>query len=280
MTKPTVVITGAGGFIGTALIKNLSKNYHVVALTHAIPKVQEFGVEYLPYDLLNSEPALLFNTADFIIHCAYSPLSEIANIKGAQKIIEQARQLNVKQIIFLSSFSASADSSSNYGKSKYNIEQLLNSNSNLIIRAGLVIGNGGLYKKMVCYLQKHRFIPIVGGGYQPVQTIYIDDLVQIIVAGMEQNISGLYTIAEEKAISFLHFNKLICDKFKWKRIFIKVPIPLISLIFKTTKFFKINISFNQDNLIGLKNSKVQDVSRAIEKFKIRPRSFTNTLKSL
>lgn len=51
MTKPRILITGASGFIGTALIRSLAPEYEVWAITWSCPEVEKVVAHHLRADL-------------------------------------------------------------------------------------------------------------------------------------------------------------------------------------------------------------------------------------
>src|ERR1700761_662135 len=104
---PTVVITGANGFLGSYLVDFFAKkDWKVCALVHNMPKEIITGVDYNLYSLLAKPDQKLLDNADCVIHCAYAPGDFNANVKGTKNLVEQSRKCGVKKNIFISSISA------------------------------------------------------------------------------------------------------------------------------------------------------------------------------
>jgi FlaA1/EpsC-like NDP-sugar epimerase len=62
MNKPTIIITGANGFIGQQLLQHfLNKNWNVKAFVRSVPKNKFEGVEYIIYNLEEKPNEALLN---------------------------------------------------------------------------------------------------------------------------------------------------------------------------------------------------------------------------
>ena len=69
MNKPTIIITGANGFIGEYLVNSFfRKGWKVKAFVHSVPKNRLEGVEYIEYDLEKSPNANDFTSVDYLVH--------------------------------------------------------------------------------------------------------------------------------------------------------------------------------------------------------------------
>ena len=73
MLKPgTILITGAGGFIGGALAEHyLTKGWKVFGLVRRIPETKREGVSYCQFELRSPIDATLLRGVDVLVHAAY-----------------------------------------------------------------------------------------------------------------------------------------------------------------------------------------------------------------
>ncbi|MBI4851185.1 MAG: NAD(P)-dependent oxidoreductase [Acidobacteria bacterium] len=288
MEKPTVIITGANGFIGSSLVKHFQeKNWQVLALVHSMPSLKLPNVEYYQYDLASLVDETPFTKANYLIHCAYIKYdvnskvnTNQINIDGTKQLISLSRKYRLKFNIFLSSMSAQVEAESNYGKQKFALEKFFTQENDLVIRPGLVLGSGGLFGQMSSFIRKNPFIPLIDGGKQPLQTIFIDDLVLAIDRGIEKQISGNYTIAEPTAISYQEFYKALCEKLGVEAKFISVPYFLVDLGVTFFSLFKIKLPITKENLLGLKNLKYIDVKKDLNIFGLSVRNYKESLKNI
>ena len=208
MKNKTIIITGASGFIGSNLINHfVEQGYAVYAFARNIPANLSLKAKFVYYNLEdNSINEEAFMNSSYIIHCAYLKYSDKhfnsdeINIEGTKRLLELSRKYNLNKFIFLSSFSAHSEAFSHYGNVKLKLEKLFDENSDLILKPGLVLGNGGLFKSISDIILNNKIVPIIGDGKQPVQTIHVKDLANIIQVGIERSISGTYYLAESSAV--------------------------------------------------------------------------------
>lgn len=123
--KPSILVTGASGFIGKHLIDAVKDRYEIIAMARR--SSTEAGVPFHPnirwiqWNIANN---FTFNEvmgyligrggADYVVHLAGyydyeyddNPEYERTNIRGTKNVLELARQLDVKHFIFASSLAA------------------------------------------------------------------------------------------------------------------------------------------------------------------------------
>src|SRR5215831_17467091 len=169
---PTVIITGAAGFIGSHLVTHfVTQRWKIIAFVRTVPERTLPTVQYVKYDLNDSVEERVFSGADFLVHCAYIEGNIDGNIHGVRRLLAASRRHTLKRNIFISSISAHEAALSQYGKQKFLCEKLFDSAVDTIVRPALVLGHGGLFQRMSEYLQKGRRIPLIDGGRQPMQTV-------------------------------------------------------------------------------------------------------------
>lgn len=254
----TVVISGANGFIGRYLIDFfLAKKYHVVALIHRAKKQAVPGVEYRLFDLDSFSTDIIPNNADAFIHAAYIPYkkgnnSSNRNYKATSRLFKIAQDKQLKNFIYLSSFSAMPNALSEYGKSKYEIEKIFSEKNALILRPGLVIGYGGLYKNIKSIIAKTSLIPLIGKGKQLVQRIDVEEVAEFIYAGIEGNIHGDFNIGEKEPISMKAFYLDVAQRMDRKITFIPIPYYIAGILIRIMEVVFKNPPLRKENLLGLK----------------------------
>lgn len=201
MTKKSVLVSGATGYIGSNLVAHLRiQGHNVYALTgaHSNPHDIAFlkateasivsnhklveGINYLPRDV------------DVVVHLIgsvepkYGESSQKLHLEPTEDIIRNCFKNDIKNIILISSLNASLKGSSQYSRSKWQQEELIkNSGLNfLILRPSLVIGrakgirDSKLVMKYLNYIKSLPVIPVINNAQNLVQPIYIEDLVNAI----------------------------------------------------------------------------------------------------
>ncbi|WP_324170931.1 hypothetical protein [Sulfurimonas sp.] len=171
-----ILIIGINGFLGRELKCYLSDlNFNVYGTSHN--QTDDSKVIRLRIgDSFNNE--LLSNKFDVVVYLAHS-YNKSNNDKFINwyKNIFSIFQQRVDKQIYISSYSANEFATSNYGRIKYTIEKFFLQNGGYSISPGLIIGDGGIYKKIeklvnilpVIFIPKYNnscFLPIV-----PVKTV-------------------------------------------------------------------------------------------------------------
>jgi len=281
-----IVITGANGFLGSTLCSYFSqKGWTVKALVHHIPASRIAGVTYYQFDLLQEPEQSIFKGADYFIHCAYAKAAKgmdafTVNIEGTKKLLATSRKCNIKQNIFISSLAAREDALSVYGKQKFAAEKLFNHPNDLILRPGLILGKGGLFGQMRTYLQKSKLIPLISGGNQPMQTIYVNEVAQAIELCIQKNISGTLSLATPETLSYKEFYQLLCKSLNAKPVFVSLPHGLLFAGLTITETIGIPLPINRENLLGLKKITHTDTKADLDRIGIQLKSCEEVLKLL
>lgn len=184
-----VAITGATGFVGSAVLaKALAKGHAVRALARRDQPPRD-GVTWVRGDL-SDEAALaaLVEGADAVIHVAGltntpDPAAfAIANVTGTANVLAAMTAAGVKRLVFVSSLAAREPKLSAYGASKAKAEALVEA-------SGLdwtTVRPPGVYgPRDIDYLDMFRtakwgFVPLPPGGASSI--IHADDLAALLVA--------------------------------------------------------------------------------------------------
>jgi len=191
-----ILVTGATGFVGTHLVRGLTKAGHKVRAfargKAAFERAAFKGVE-AAYGDVSDQASLLkaMSGCDTVIHLVgiIQPgpgyTFQSIHVEGTRHVVGAAKDAGtVKHLIYQSALGTRIDAVSDYHKTKY-IAETLTKGSGLnwtITRPSIIYGAGdGFIKKLTEVIKLTPVVPVIGQGNGKLQPIYIDDLVDVFV---------------------------------------------------------------------------------------------------
>lgn len=259
----TIGITGANGFLGSALAAAFAtEGQHVVGFCRSQRSLKS-PAEMRHFDLRSPISTASLTGLDVLVHAAYVPApgarGEDVNLNGSIGLFSAAREAGVRKLVFISSMAAMPDSASAYGRSKHAIEQHLDRANDLIIRPGLIIGDGGLFRSMYESIRRHGIAPVFEGGAQPVYTISISELRDAIVKLVFARSAGVYTLAYSEPTPMSELYRLIARRADRKLRLVRLPLRTTLLAIGVLESAGISLPITSENLKGIANLRVHDV---------------------
>jgi nucleoside-diphosphate-sugar epimerase len=262
----TLAITGANGFIGNYLCRHFSAlSYEVIALSRRNPEIE--GVHWHPYNLEQNISLEILARVDVILHLAFAlhsqkePQAYQNNIAGCKLLLENSRLAKVPKVVYFSSMSAHSEAISMYGKHKWEAEKLFDGADCLVIRPGLVLGEGGMLKKIGTMVKKSPIVPLIGGGNQPIQTLSLANLAAALTISLKQNSIGILNFAANEPISTRKLYEYIIINSGKKPRFLQIPYLPIYWAASIAENLGIQLPISIENLKGLKKLKIFDCSQ-------------------
>lgn len=216
MTVPKVLVTGASGFVGEALVLKLlvDKKFSPIAAARGVTRLHGL-CPVVPFDLTHAKVLPALDDVQVVIHAAarVHVMNETAgdalaefrkvNVEGTVKLAEYAAASGVRRFIFISSIKVNGESTfpgkpfkaddhpnpqDPYGVSKYEAEEALKQLGHVtgmevvIIRPPLVYGPGvkANFLNMLSWLNKGIPLPL-GSIRNQRSLVAIGNLVSLIV---------------------------------------------------------------------------------------------------
>lgn len=255
MTKKTLMITGASGFIGSNFIERYKDKYNII-----------------PVDLLKIKPEEIdFRGVDTVLHLA----ALVHQMKGAprekyfevnteltRRVAEEAKKQGVRHFVFYSTVkvygydgdlynhnmvlneeSECKPINDPYGESKWEAEKILrrleNDNFKIgIIRPPMVYGKG-VKGNMESLIKLVKMLPILPFNYDKNRRslVNIENLMYLTALVIDKEDSGVFLPLDEKNISLKEIVEGIEKAYNLKRI----NIPMIQPVFWLLTKLKPNI---------------------------------------
>lgn len=259
-----ILITGVHGFVGTNLVKALSKEHTIYGLDIVSPLKD--GVRFtLSWDFLDKPDEI--PAVDAIIHLAgkaHDTKNQSAadvyfkvNTELTKKIYDYYLKSKAKKFIFFSSVKAAADRVEGefvdenvvpspkgpYGESKIAAEEYIRSKEDerikacketYILRPCMIHGPGNKGNLNLLYGVVKKGIPWPLGAFENKRTFTsIDNLCFIIKGLLTENVeSGIYNINDDEAVSTNELIDIICSAMGKKAHIWRIPRGLMEGVAK------------------------------------------------
>ncbi len=259
-----ILVTGATGFIGSALVQRLvTENHNVICIIRKSSNVKylkTLPVSLLEADLTQKESLKIIpNNLDIVFHLAahvdFSAVSQRAMNKMIDTNVDatcniylamKEKNPNLKKFIYFSSLACMGfqrektvtnysplNPDTLYGESKKQSEIKLNeisSNHNIsvvILRPSLIYGIGDKRSDFLgsVRLIKKGLFPIFGNGNNIMSPlIYLDDLLMICLRFMGSKVNGTFICTNNEKFTINDFVKTISEILGRKGGSLKIPV--------------------------------------------------------
>ena len=196
--KPSLFITGAGGFLGNTLITKLdaSKYSFIYCLTRKrenvrLPEPLPENIKIIEGDLLDSASYEdVLKETDTVIHMAAAtgkvkPQEYFkVNAYGTMLLLDRCKEAGVKNFLFVSSIAVSFKNKYRYfyALSKEQAENYVKSGglNYTILRPTMIMGKGSPVFDGLAQLAALPVIPVFGNGKAEIQPIHVEDVARVI----------------------------------------------------------------------------------------------------
>ncbi len=228
-----LLITGAAGMVGRALLQDLPTGAEVIATDLHKPADLPGSVTYLPMDVTTAQPEQIIAQVkpDVIIHLAsiVTPPSGMeraatfaVDVEGTRKVLEAAVANGTRRLVVTSSGAAYGYHPDNpvplregdalrgnpefpYSDHKRQVEELLAAArqtapglEQVILRVGTVLGDG-TENQITALFHKPRLLAVTGSE-SPFVFIWTRDLARILKRAATDGPPGIYNVAGDGAL--------------------------------------------------------------------------------
>jgi len=283
----TVAVTGASGFLGSALCRALAaKGFEVRALVRDPARFAgPPGVRAARCDLPDSIEEAALTGASALVHCAYATReTDLArmrrvNEEGTRRLLEASRRAGVPRMLFISTVAASPDAPNYYARSKHALEAVFDPARDAIVRPGLIIGKDGhgLFQQLLDNLKGLGVVPLFGGGRQPLQTVHVDDVCEAIARILERNLAGAFNVAEPDPPTFAAFLRLLAERLGVRARFVPLPFGPVLAAVRSIEALRLPFPLRSESLLGLKGLQQLPVAEDLRRLDLRARSAAESL---
>ena len=239
-SEKKVLVTGATGFIGRHLIKELMEKYEVVGVCRKIPGINSDNIEFVVHDFMNPLSDTDFpKDIDIILHLAAVIANDIdgsrkgiyqVNTLSTLELLEYGKEIGIESFIYASTGGVYGYNKKRlkedqhpspidfYALTKYESDLLINSYSDyfstIILRYFFPYGPGQKNRLIPSLIQKiiaHKPITIYNEGNPRINPIYISDAVELTKRVLSLKGNHTINIAGMTETNIIDLSKLIYE---------------------------------------------------------------------
>jgi len=260
----TILLTGANGFVGSYFKSKYSDKYNI----------QTFSFLNDDFKSLHVEGVEVIIHLSALVHQMGGATKEEYDVTQTLDLAKKAKKSGIKHFIFMSSIKVYGEETDmaysettickpkdEYGKSKLKAESELSKLENdvfkvSIIRTPIVYGYGvkANIKNLVNLVQKVPVLPF-GNIQNKRSMVYVGNLCFFMDAIIEKRLSGIFLVADERAVSTTELIELIARALGKRVYLIRVPffeglLKLVKPSFHKRLFESLEVD-NHDTLTKL-----------------------------
>jgi nucleoside-diphosphate-sugar epimerase len=251
----SVLVTGANGFIGSVLAQHFAaQGMRVIgAMRHPSAAPPKGLARACAWSLGDPATPEMLKGITSVVHLAhdFTPGSEALNFDGTLSLVRAARASGVSYQVYCSSYSAHADARSEYGRTKYRIEAACITEGCAIVRPGLVIGDGGLYRRMARIVAKLPVVPVIGGKSAIAPVVSAADLARCMTALLRDSRPGTFNLFAPDLVKLRDLLDCTARALHVRRMLVPLPAGPLLRVLLIAEAVGLNLPVTSGNVLGL-----------------------------
>ncbi len=299
---PTVLVTGASGFVGSHVVPELiSGGHRVIALVRSEAGGQRVLDRLSPAEREQVDPrtgdindpgslgAALVG-ADAIVHLVALARDldggrslEQVNVEGTRSVIAAAHAAGVRRLVHLGALGVREDPTLHYASSKARAEALVRASSLdwTILKPSLMWGERDGFFNIVAGLVRISpgIVPVPGDGRSRFQPIAVADLAVAVRLSVEraETVGQAYELGGPRYWTYRQITREVLKGMGRRRFVVGVPVALIALVAGTAERLRLPFPVATDQLRQLKLDNIGPLDGYQAAFGIAPREMAGRL---
>jgi NADH dehydrogenase len=251
---PTILVTGASGFVGSHVLPELLASGHRVAALVRSPEAGTTVLRRLPAALASqvelrtgdvTEPATLPGAlvgVDAVVHLVALPrdwnggadLIRV-NLGGTENTLAAMQQAGVRRLVHLGALGVADRDELNYAKSKARAETAVRASGLdwTILKPSLLFGPGDGFFNIVAGLVRVPIplVPVPGNGLSRFQPMHVGDLARCARLALErpETVGAAFELGGPRTWTYREITAEVARALRKRRRVVPMPLPLIRL---------------------------------------------------
>lgn len=233
-----VVVFGATGFVGGALLPVVAQEHDVVAVSRRPHEAQQ-GVTWAVADVTDA-PAVRralegADVAYYLVHSLGSADFEERDVAGAETVAREAEAAGVRQLVYLGGLGEEGEDLSSHLRSRLETGRALASGAVPLttLRAAVVVGKGSAaFETIVALVDRLPAMVAPRWVSTPTQPIALTDTVRYLaaVAGREETFGETYDLGGPEVMTYRQMIERVARLRGKRRVIVEVPVltPFLS----------------------------------------------------
>ena len=276
-----ILVTGGTGFFGSHLVPRLvsaGEQVRVLARQAATSP----GVEMVQGDVRDLSAAVgAARGCRAVIHLVgiirehQGASFHSLHVGGARNIIRACAEAGVHSLLHMSALGARPRARSRYHRTKWQAEQLVRSSDLVytIFRPSVMFGAGnGFFPQLRQILRYGPVIPIIGGGTNLLQPVWVEDVATCFLAALDKPATEAhaYQLGGPEVFGFEQLVDILADAEGVKKPKLHLPSLLMRPAVSLLTHLLPNFPITSDQLTMLLEDNICDIAEMRETFGVAP----------
>jgi NADH dehydrogenase len=303
--KPGIVaVDGSTGYLGTHLVSRLLEmGLPVRAVVHGRAKEQDvqflkdLGADVRVATMTDSDDSLdlALTGVGVVVHL----IGSIAPKKGERLedlhvnqtacLVEAAKRCAVSKIVMVTALGSAPDAVSEYHRTKFRAEEKVRSGGRpfVILRPSLIFGrvlgrrDSKLIARYIHLIRTRAQVPLIGGGNNKLQPVFISDLVTALVQSIasDEFVGQTLEIGGADVVTMREIVETLMQTLNEKKKVSALPPPLAQVVAMVCETVQNVPTISRDQVRLSQTDNVCSVNALTSKFQIKPVSLRDGLRT-
>jgi len=290
-----VLITGAGGFIGTMVTKHLlEKGYDVSGIVRRGTSIS-FDHPHMRWHVGDIRDTAFLEICvrdiDTVVHLAAAkadePESFAVNVTGTKNLIAACHAAKVKGFVNISTISTKLSKKGVYGNTKHEADELVQASGipAVILKPSIVYGDihAGIFGTLIGYTRL-PVVPVIGSGTFTSRPIHVADVAVAIEHTLVRQLPracAIYDLGGPDIVSFNNLVRIIAQEIHRKKVvLLHIPIPVAYLLARVFEVLTKKKPITVSNVIATGQDVKVDAEVFFREYDFHPRALRQGLRDM